>query len=224
MRPLICHAGQFGLPLSSSTVLAYAPVMRASLDDSALMLQYKDGDDSAFETLYRRHNDALYRYLLRLCRHQHTAEDLYQETWSKIIRSRNRYRPTAKFTTFLYRIAHNCFIDHVRRNKRHRVESATDPDTTMDMSDQPAVLVEKSAARERLAAALLLLPDEQRDVFLLHEEAGLNLDAIAYVTGVSRETAKSRLRYAVKKLKGAMADPVLKSGGERSRPHTGTPG
>jgi RNA polymerase sigma-70 factor, ECF subfamily len=224
MRPLVCLAGQSGLPLSSGTVLAYAPVMRASLDDSALMLRYKDGDDSAFETLYRRHNDALYRYLLRLCRHQHTAEDLYQETWSKIIRSRNRYRPTAKFTTFLYRIAHNCFIDHIRRNKRHNVESTVDPDATMDMSDQPAILVEKSKARERLEAALLLLPDEQRDVFLLHEEAGLNLDAIAHVTGVSRETAKSRLRYAVKKLKSAMADPALKSDGKSGRPHAGTPG
>lgn len=221
MRLLVCLDGQPGLPLSSGAILAYAPVMRASLDDSALMLRYKDGDDSAFETLYRRHNDALYRYLLRLCRHQHTAEDLYQETWSRIIRSRSRYRPTAKFTTYLYRIGHNCFIDHLRRNKRHNVESVVDPDTTMDRSDQPAVLVEKSEARERLEAALLVLPDEQRDVFLLHEEAGLNLDAIAHVTGVSRETAKSRLRYAVKKLKGAMIDPAPNSDGRSGSSHAG---
>ena len=74
----------------------------------------------AFETLYRRHNDALYRYLLRLCRnHRDTAEDLFQEVWGKIVKSRERYRPTAKFTTFLYRVAHNCFIDHLRRNQRH---------------------------------------------------------------------------------------------------------
>lgn len=203
---------QFGLPLSSDSVLAYAPVMRTSLDDSALMLRYKDGDEAAFEQLYRRHNDALYRYLLRLCRNQHTAEDLYQETWSKIIRSRSRYRPTAKFTTFLFRVAHNSFIDHIRRNKRHSAVSESDPDTTAAPGDEPAVLVEKSKARERLEAALLILPDEQRDVFLLHEESGLNLDAIAHVTGVNRETVKSRLRYAVKKLKAAMADPDLTSG------------
>lgn len=202
-----------GLPLSSRTVLAYAPVMRVSLDDSALMLRYKDGDTTAFEMLYRRHNDALYRYLLRLCLNQHTAEDLYQETWSKIIRSRNRYRPTAKFTTFLYRVAHNCFIDHLRRNKRHNVEYVIDPDATADPTDEPDVLVEKSKARERLETALLVLPDEQRDVFLLHEEAGLNLDAIAHVTGVSRETAKSRLRYAVKKLKDAMYEPTSSPNG-----------
>ena len=214
-------ADQSGLPLSRSTILAYAPVMRASLDDSALMLRYKDGDTTAFEMLYQRHNDALYRYLLRLCLNRHTAEDLYQETWSKIIRSRSRYRPTAKFTTFLYRVAHNCFIDYVRRNKRHNLGSVTDPDATADPSDEPPLLVEKSKARERLEAALLTLPDEQRDVFLLHEEAGLNLDAIAHVTGVNRETAKSRLRYAVKKLKNAMADPALNSGGRAQDPLAG---
>ena len=187
--------------------------MPAQLDDSALMLRYKDGDTGAFEALYRRHNDALYRYLLRLCRNQHTAEDLYQETWSKIVRSRSRYRPTAKFTTFLYRVAHNCFIDNIRRNKRHNVKSAVDPDATADPADEQAVLVDKGKARQQLETALLLLPDEQRDVFLLHEEAGLNLDAIAFVTGVPRETVKSRLRYAVKKLKNAMLDATLNSGG-----------
>ena len=204
-----------GLPeplLSSSSGVAYAPAMRASTEDSALMLRYKDGDVAAFEVLYRRHNDALYRYLLRLSRQQHAAEDLYQEVWSKIIRSRHRYRPTAKFTTFLYRVAHNCFIDYVRRNKRHSHESVIDPDVTPDTADQPEMLVEKSMARTRLELALQMLPDEQRDVFLLHEEAGLNLDAIAHVTGVSRETAKSRLRYAVRKLKTAMADPALNEG------------
>ena len=189
--------------------------MRASTEDSALMLRYKDGDVAAFEELYRRHNDALYRYLLRLCRQRHTAEDLYQEAWSRIIRSRHRYRPTAKFTTFLYRVAHNCFIDHLRRNKRHSHSSAIDPDATADTADQPELLVEKSLARARLESALQLLPDEQRDVFLLHEEAGLKLDAIAHVTGVSRETAKSRLRYAVRKLKIAMDDPALNQGEKR---------
>jgi RNA polymerase sigma-70 factor (ECF subfamily) len=207
-----------GLPeplLSSSSGVAYAPAMRASTEDSALMLRYKDGDVAAFEVLYRRHNDALYRYLLRLCQQPHTAEDLYQEVWSRIIRSKHRYRPTAKFTTFLYRVAHNCFIDHLRRNKRHSHESAIDPDATPDLADQPEMLAEKSLARTRMELALRMLPDEQRDVFLLHEEAGLNLDAIAHVTGVNRETAKSRLRYAVRKLKSAMADPALDKGETR---------
>lgn len=202
---------QSRLLLSSYAILAYAPVMPDPLDDSSLMLRYKDGDTSAFEALYRRHNDALYRYLLRLCRNQHTAEDLYQETWSKIVRSRSRYRPTAKFTTFLYRVAHNCFIDNIRRNKRHDVETNADPDATAHPADDQAAIVDKGKARERLESALLLLPDEQRDVFLLHEEAGLNLEAIAFVTGAPRETVKSRLRYAVKKLKSAMLDAMQNS-------------
>ena len=177
-------------------------------DDSALMLRYKDGDVVAFETLYRRHNDALYRYLLRLSHHPDTADDVFQEVWGKIIKARNSYRPTAKFTTFLYRVAHNCFIDHVRRNKRHTHALAAEPDQQPDPGEAPEMLAERSLARRRLRAALLDLPEEQRDVFLLHEEGGLSLDQIAAVTDANRETVKSRLRYAVRKLRAAIDEPV----------------
>lgn len=191
--------------LFSGKALAYAPAMGHTPDDSALMLRYQDGDMAAFETLYRRHNDPLYRYLLRLCRNRHTAEDLFQDVWGKIIKARASYRPTAKFTTFLYRVAHNCFIDHVRRNKRH-VSGGAGLD--VDLQPHPGATLETSTertqARQRLETALLALPDEQRDTFLLHEEAGLSLDEIAFVTGSNRETAKSRLRYARKKLLAAI--------------------
>ena len=181
----------------------------STVDDSALMLRYRDGDTAAFELLYRRHNDALFRYLLRLCRHPATAEDVFQEAWGKIIKSRRRYRPTARFSTFLYRVAHNCFIDHLRRNQRHEHPASVEPDLqAADVEDQD-VLVERSLARRRLEAALDTLPDEQREVFLLHEEAGLSLDEIARVTDTNRETAKSRLRYAVQKLRRAIADPDI---------------
>ena len=172
------------------------------------MLRYKDGDVAAFETLYRRHNDSLYRYLLRCCLDRDAAEDVFQEVWGKIIKSRGNYRRTAKFTTFLYRVAHNCFIDHIRRNKRHRGKVDTDPDQMPNPCDEPDLATEKGLARERLQIALSALPDEQRDVFLLHEEAGLSLDNIAHVTGVNRETAKSRLRYAMTKLKAAFVEPA----------------
>jgi len=186
--------------------LTYAPAMRHTPDDSALMLRYQDGDISAFETLYRRHNDPLYRYLLRLCRHKDTAEDIFQDVWGKIVKARGSYRPTAKFTTFLYRVAHNCFIDHLRRNKRHTNNTELEAELHSHPGEQPETLTERSLAKERLAIALLELPDEQRDAFLLHEEAGLNLDQIASVTGSKRETAKSRLRYAVSKLRAAIDD------------------
>ena len=196
------------MPLCLGQELAYAPRMEPTPADSALMLRYKDGDVAAFEMLYRRHNDALYRYLLRNCRHPDSAEDVFQEVWGKIIKARDSYRPTAKFTTFLYRVAHNCFIDYIRRNKRHTHTVDIEPDHQPDPGDMPEMIAERELARRRLDAALKELPDEQRDVFLLKEEAGLSLDEIATVTGCNRETAKSRLRYAVNKLRAAVDEPA----------------
>ena len=197
--------------LSTGGNVAYARAMGVTPEDSALMLRYKDGDVAAFETLYRRHNDSLYRYLLRISLNQDTAEDVFQEVWGKIIKARHRYRPTAKFTTFLYRVAHNCFIDYVRRNNRHMVNSGIDPDCSPDPGDEPDLEAEKSFARQRLDAALGTLPAEQRDAFLLHEEAGLSIETIAQISGVKRETVKSRLRYASKKLRTALQEPAVQT-------------
>jgi RNA polymerase sigma-70 factor (ECF subfamily) len=197
--------------LSTGGNVTYARSMGVTPEDSALMLRYRDGDIKAFETLYRRHNDSLYRYLLRLSLNRDTAEDLFQDVWGSIIKARHRYRPTAKFTTFLYRVAHNSFIDYVRRNKRHMISSGIDPDCSPDPGDEPDLQAEKSFARRRLDAALATIPDEQRDAFLLHEEAGLSIDEIAGITGVNREAVKSRLRYASKKLRAALAGPAIQN-------------
>ena len=177
--------------------------MTIPVSDSALMLRYADGDAAAFEALYRRHNDALFRYLLRLCGSRAMAEDVYQESWTRIIRARERYRPTAKFTTYLYRVAHNAFIDATRRNRRYGGGPA--PADLLYDDDSPEETAERTGLRQRLFHALADLPFEQRDAFLLHEEAGLSIDDIAHTTGVNRETAKSRLRYANVKLKKALA-------------------
>jgi RNA polymerase sigma-70 factor (ECF subfamily) len=187
--------------------LAYARRMSVELDDSALMLRYKDGDLAAFEVLYHRHNNALYRYLMRLSLNRDTADDLFQESWGKIISSRRSYRPTAKFSTFLFRVAHNCFIDHIRKNKRHRAETNIDPDLYANPGDEPDRTTEKYLACQRLDACLKQIPPEQREVFLLYAEGGLSVDEIALVTDINRETAKSRLRYAASKLKLALAQP-----------------
>jgi len=197
-----------GFGLSAPSGLAYAAKMDGMPDDGALMLLYRDGDVAAFETLYRRHNDALYRYLLRLSRSPDAAEDIFQEVWSKIIRARQTYRPTAQFKTFLYRVARNCFIDYIRRNRRHEQTVDLAPEHQPDPGELPDALTERSLARRRLAAALLELPDEQRDVFLLREEGGFSLEQIASITDSKRETVKSRLRYAVNKLRAAIDDPV----------------
>ena len=206
MAAVVGQAIGAGVRLSPTLGVTYSRTMTVTPSDSALMLQYKDGDVAAFETLYRRHNDSLYRYLLRCCLDRDAAEDVFQEVWGKIIKSRASYRRTAKFTTFLYRVAHNCFIDYIRKNKRYLAQADTDPDLLANPADEPDLAAEKGLARERLEIALMALPDDQRDVFLLHEEAGLTLDNIAHVTGVNRETAKSRLRYAMNKLKTAMTE------------------
>ena len=186
----------------------YARPMPDRLEDSALMLRYRDGDVAAFEALYERHKDSVYRYVLRLSHDEQIARDVAQETWTKIIRARDRYRATARFSTYLFRIAHNCFIDHVRRNQRHTGADELDAENTPAPGDQPEQLTERLLARERLEIALKQLPAEQRDVFLLREEAGLSLDEIALITGTGRETAKSRLRYAIDKLKSAIAEEL----------------
>jgi RNA polymerase sigma-70 factor (ECF subfamily) len=180
----------------------------ASDDDGEFMLRYARGDMRAFETLYRRHRNALYRYLARHTRNTETASDLFQEVWSKVIASRERYEPRAQFRTFLYRIAYNCFIDHCRRSSvRHEVNGAEDGwESALPGSEQdrPDTRAEQAQITARYRAALAALPAEQRDVFLLYE-SGLSLDEIATINAVGMETAKSRLRYAVAKLRATLA-------------------
>lgn len=173
------------------------------------MLKYRNGDLRAFEMLYARHKASLYRYLVRMCRDRDAANDVFQEVWGKVIASRERYEVRAQFTTFLYRIAHNCSIDHYRRASRAHegsVENIDDliaevPGSTHTQPDESVASMQVQAQFRR---ALDELPPEQRDVFVLYEETGLSLEEIGKVTGVAMETAKSRLRYAVAKLRAAL--------------------
>jgi RNA polymerase sigma-70 factor (ECF subfamily) len=179
------------------------------LDDGELMLRYARGDLRAFETLYQRHRGGLYRYLSRHTRNPESANDLFQEVWSKVIASRERYEPRAKFQTFLYRIAHNCFVDYCRRSTvRAEVSGDAQDDWHGSLpapeDERPDSRAEHAQTVARYKAALADLPGEQRDVFLLYEESGLSLEEIAAITAVGPETAKSRLRYAVSKLRHAL--------------------
>lgn len=179
-------------------------------EDAQLMLAYARGEMRAFESLYARHRGALYRYLMRQARDGEIANDLFQEVWSRVIVNRARYEPRAKFRTFLFTLAHNCFIDHCRRTKSRPTGVGIEDADAADMLPAPEELQPDSAlardeATSRYRAALATLPAEQRDVYLLHEESDLSLEEIARVTGVGAETAKSRLRYAVNKLKAALS-------------------
>ncbi len=179
-------------------------------DDAQLMIAYANGDLRAFEILYARHRAALYRYLMRQARDGEVANDLFQEVWSRVIVNRARYEPRAKFRTFLFTLAHNCFIDHCRRMKSRPTGANIDDADAADLlpaaeDTRPDARLERDDVTRRYRAALATLPPDQRDVYLLHEESDLSLEEIARVTGVGTETAKSRLRYAVSKLKAALS-------------------
>ncbi|MDP7042281.1 MAG: RNA polymerase sigma factor [Gammaproteobacteria bacterium] len=184
--------------------------MAAELNDTALMLRYRDGDVDAFEALYNRHRGALFRYLVRRIGNQAFAEDIFQEVWSRIIRNRKSYRPSAKFTTYMFHIAHNCSVDHYRRSGKHDVVVSDQDDSVPEpaaSTGNPVAAAEASEMCKTLTDALNTLPVEQREAFLLHEESGLTLDEIGTITGVGRETVKSRLRYALGKLRQCVPRP-----------------
>jgi RNA polymerase sigma-70 factor (ECF subfamily) len=185
--------------------------MSDSRSDETLMLDYAAGNAHAFEVLYGRHKGPLYRYLLRQCRLSAVAEELFQDVWMNLIRARGRYEPRAKFTTYLYKMAHNRLIDHYRQQGRGvPISYDDDPDQSL-LDRQPAATETQPDSRVDLArqAGQLLrliegLPEAQREALLLREEAGMSLEEIAAATGVNMETAKSRLRYAVAKLRQGM--------------------
>jgi RNA polymerase sigma-70 factor (ECF subfamily) len=178
--------------------------------DAGLMLRYRDGDAAAFTALYSHYKGPLYRYLLRHVRNACAAADLFQEVWSHLIATRARYEPRAKFATFLFSIAHNCAIDFFRRdvNLRRSVlaheSDAGQSEPEVPEHQRPDRVAEFAEQESALLAAVAALPQEQREAFLLREETGLSVEEIARITDVPVETAKSRLRYAVRKLKHSL--------------------
>jgi RNA polymerase sigma-70 factor (ECF subfamily) len=177
--------------------------------DEDLMLAYRGGNAAAFDELYRRHKAPLYRYLVRQCRDAAVAEELFQDIWSNLIRARASYTVTARFTTYLYRLAHNRLIDHYRRRAPAAIVSFDDEDAApaeppAPRHEQPDAVYDSKQRAARLLALLAELPEAQREAFVLQHESGMSVEEIAEATGVSRETAKSRLRYAMTKLRAGM--------------------
>jgi RNA polymerase sigma-70 factor (ECF subfamily) len=184
----------------------------AETSDEELMLSYRDGDAGAFDALYGRHKGGVYRYLLRQCREAAVAEELFQDVWMNLVRSRAGYTVQAKFTTYLYRLAHNRLIDHYRKHSHATVVAFEEvgEDAMAEVPDERARPADDALDAKRQAARLMeliaALPEAQREAFLLQQEGGMSVEEIAQATGVTRETAKSRLRYAMVKLRQGMQE------------------
>jgi RNA polymerase sigma-70 factor (ECF subfamily) len=174
--------------------------------DEQLMLAYRAGDAGAFEELYRRHRGGLFRFVTRSVRDRAVAEELYQEIWMRAIEARGRYEPQAKFTTWLFSIAHNRLVDHWRKKGLQVVASEGGDEFPASPGSDPQGIAEAKQGLERFARALEALPPAQREAFLLHHEAEMSVAEIARATGANEEAAKSRLRYAIAKLKEALGD------------------
>jgi len=180
--------------------------------DESLMLAYAGGDAGAFDALYLRHKGPLFRFVLRSVKSTGEAEEIFQDVWMRAIEARTRYEPKAKFSTWLYTIAHNRMVDHWRSKGLTLVSLDGDGDDgpafdpPAGPSAEPHRRAEGRQSVARLLAALAALPAAQREAFLLHEENGMSVAEIAAVTGTPEETAKSRLRYAMNKLREAMGD------------------
>jgi RNA polymerase sigma factor (sigma-70 family) len=178
--------------------------------DEQLMERYRDGDAEAFDRLYERHKSGLFRYVLHQCGSGRIAEELFQEVWMNLIRARTAYTVQARFTTYLYRLAHNRLIDHHRIDARNSALSFEEEEGAIeniagDRGNDPAVAADSREEARRLLQLIDALPEAQREAFVLQQESDMSIEEIAQATGVSRETAKSRLRYAIAKLRAGMA-------------------
>ena len=179
--------------------------------DENLMVRFGRGEAAAFEFLYRRHESRVFRFLRRNVKNEAAANDLMQEVWFAVVRGAANYQPTAKFTTWLFTIAHNRTVDMIRANRRlQSLDAGDDADAGASsplerLADSPKLEPLAQVQTQDEAAALLSavaqLPAEQRAAFLLQAEGDLSVEEIADATGSSFETVKSRLRYARTKLR-----------------------
>jgi RNA polymerase sigma-70 factor (ECF subfamily) len=183
------------------------------------MLRYQRGDRSAFAELVRRHETPLYNFVLRHLRSPSAADDITQEAFLRVVQRAAEFKHEARFSTWLYTIARNLCIDHGRKMKLRRHPSLDGPAgegegarPMLEVLADPAPggdvgrAAEWTAMRRSIVAAVEALPDDQREVFLLREVANLPFKEIAEVTGIAENTVKSRMRYALERLRGALSD------------------
>jgi RNA polymerase sigma-70 factor (ECF subfamily) len=185
--------------------------------DEDLMTAYQGGDVRAFERLLARHEKPVWNFLRRFSRDATAAEDLLQEVFLRVVKNGGEWKRSAKFSTWVYAIARNLCIDQSRRAV-HRKAASLDGPLRSDADAGEATLHDRLAAPQpgadaqagdrqaavRIDAALAALPDDQREVFLMREAMDMSFAEIAAVVGASEPTVKSRMRYALEKLRHAL--------------------
>lgn len=184
--------------------------------DEGLLEAYRGGDTHAFETLLLRYRRSLFSYLLRYLGDRPIAEEIYQDTWMRVIERVEDFRGDSRFSTWLYAIARNRCLDHQRRMRFRRHASLDASASSLDgnpMGERipsPQAPVDRAAMRRTLQAricdAVDQLPAEQREVFLLRQTQGMPFHEIGEVVGIPAATAKSRMRYALERLQLTLGD------------------
>ena len=171
--------------------------------DGTLMLAYRTGDVQAFELLYKRYKDGLFAYFLRNCTDHAQARELFQDVWMSVIQGRDKYQEAIPFSRWLYRIAHNRLVDHYRYVSSRTLDQQVQHELISAIASplQPHEIAAASQDRHLIDRAIQKLPSPQRDALVMRMEWRLGLDEIADIVGESRETVKSRLRYASNKLR-----------------------
>jgi RNA polymerase sigma-70 factor (ECF subfamily) len=178
--------------------------MKNVISDYELLTRFVKGEQSCFEKLIHRHKNKVFAYISLYIRDQALAEDIFQDTFLKVIQSvkSGRYFDNGKFLSWVMRIAHNLIIDHFRRLKQMNVISNDDYESDIFNSKQFAEdniedsLVKKQIHRD-IRKMISHLPDDQREVVILRHYAGLSFKEIAEITEVSINTALGRMRYAL---------------------------
>jgi RNA polymerase sigma-70 factor (ECF subfamily) len=194
---------------------------RIEVTDEALMIRFQSGERSAFTFLLRRHQGPLYNFALRQLRNPTAAEEVVQEAFVRVVQNAAEFKHEARFTTWLYTIARNLCIDQIRKQALRRHPSLDQPQAAKSGDEGEGPLlgeqlsdgrasVERAAVsteiRERVVLAIDRLPDEQREVFLMREISNLPFKEIAEIMGVSENTVKSRMRYALERLQAALSE------------------
>lgn len=220
ITPLITPSGAMvrrrgRVPEVAHLSLVVTPMPASEPSDEELLLAYQDGEVAAFRTLFERYRKPLFNFLLRRVRDRGRAEELYQDVWAKVIERSDDFRGDSKFSTWMYAIARNRCIDYSRRMKfrAHRSLDSVRPGYSQPVvermaSSQPTTddLATAVTLRQRIAWAVEELPVDQQEVFLLRQIQGLTFREIADIVCAPVNTVKSRMRYALERLQGELAD------------------